>query len=156
MNREQHDGTGKRRGVRLSQLNIMMICIGLVLATLMIVSMYSTTDSVKQIVGFTNNYLVSQQTGGMLRDFTDNLSEQAMAFVQNGEIGPAKAYEAQLKVINEQLELYSRRDSDSAAAPRSSTRRWKRSAAGSRRNGSPCGWRRSRCRNRCLRRCRIS
>ena len=116
MNREQHDGTGKRQGVRLSHLNIMMICIGLVLATLMIVSMYSTTDSVKQIVGFTDNYLVSQQTGGMLRDFTDNLSEQAMAFVQNGEIGPAKAYEAQLKVINEQLELHSAETAISAAA----------------------------------------
>ena len=116
MNREQHDGSGKRRGVRLNHLNIVMICIGLVLATLMIVSMYSTTDSVKQIVGFTNNYLVSQQTGGMLRDFAGRLSEQAMAFVQSGEIGPAKAYEAQLKVINEQLELHSAETAISAAA----------------------------------------
>ena len=104
MNREQHDGTGKGQGVRLNHLNIVMICIGLVLATLMVVSMYSTTDSVKQIVSFTNSFLNNQQTGGMLREFASNLSEQAMAFVQSGEIGPAKAYEAQLKVINEQLE----------------------------------------------------
>ena len=116
MNREQHDGSGKRQGVRLNHLNIVMICIGLVLATLMIVSMYSTTDNVKQIVSFTNNYLVSQQTGGMLRDFAGRLSEQATAFVQSGEIGPAKAYEAQLKVINEQLELHSAETAISAAA----------------------------------------
>ena len=116
MNREQQDGTGKRQGIRLNHLNIVMICIGLVLATLMIVSMYSTTDNVKQIVSFTNNYLVSQQTGGMLRDFAGRLSEQATAFVQSGEIGPAKAYEAQLKVINEQLEQNSAEASISAAA----------------------------------------
>ena len=116
MNREQQDGSGKRQGIRLNHLNIVMICIGLVLATLMIVSMYSTTDNVKQIVSFTNNYLVSQQTGGMLRDFAGRLSEQATAFVQSGEIGPAKAYEAQLKVINEQLELHSAETAISAAA----------------------------------------
>ena len=69
MNREQQDGTGKRQGIRLNHLNIVMICIGLVLATLMVVSMYRTTESVKQIVSFTNDFLGNQQTGGMLRDF---------------------------------------------------------------------------------------
>ncbi len=116
MNREQQDGTGKRQGIRLNHLNIVMICIGLVLATLLVVSMFRTTDTVKQVVSFTNNYLVGQQTGGMLRDFAGNLSEQAVAFVQSGEIGPAKAYEAQLKVINEQLELHSAETAISAAA----------------------------------------
>ena len=116
MSRDKTGETGKRAGIRLNHLNIVMIGIGLVLATLMIVSMYSTTDSVRQIVSFTNNFLTSQQTGGMLRDFAGNLSEQAMAFVQSGEIGPAKAYEAQLKVINEQLEQNSAETVISAAA----------------------------------------
>lgn len=116
MNREQNDGTGKRRGIRLNHMNIIMICIGLVLATLMVVSMYSTTDSVKQIVSFTNSFLNNQQTGGMLRDFVGSLSEQAMAFVQSGEVGPAKAYETQLNVINGQLEQNSPDAFVSAAA----------------------------------------
>ncbi len=116
MNREQNDGTGKRRGIRLNHMNIIMICIGMVLATLMVVSMYSTTDSVKQIVSFTNSFLNNQQTGGMLRDFVGSLSEQAMAFVQSGEVGPAKAYETQLNVINGQLEQNSPDAFVSAAA----------------------------------------
>ena len=116
MNREQNDGTRKRRGIRLNHLNIVMICIGLVLATLMVVSMYSTTDSVKQIVSFTNSFLGNQQTGGMLREFAGKLSEQAMTFVQSGEVGPAKAYETQLNVINGQLEQYSPDAFVSAAA----------------------------------------
>ena len=104
MGRDNKDGSGRRAGIRLNSINIVMICIGLVLATLMVVSMYRTTESVKQIVSFTNDFLGNQQTGGMLRDFAGDLSEQAMAFVQSGEVGPAKAYEAKLNVINGQLE----------------------------------------------------
>lgn len=116
MSRDKTGGTGKRQGIRLNHMNIVMICIGLVLATLMVVSMYSTTDSVKQIVSFTNSFLNNQQTGGMLRDFAGSLSEQAMAFVQSGEVGPAKAYETQLNVINGQLEQNSPEAFVSAAA----------------------------------------
>ncbi len=117
MSREYKDPSGeKRSGIRLNNLNIVMICVALVLATLMAVSMYRTTDSVKQIVSFTDNYLGNQQTGGMVRDFAGNLSEQAMAFVQSGEVGPAKAYEAQLNVINARLEQSSSETVVSAAA----------------------------------------
>lgn len=116
MNSDKAGRAGKRAGIRLIHMNIVMICIGLVLATLLVVSMFRTTDTVKQVVSFTNNYLVGQQTGGMLRDFAGNLSEQAVAFVQSGEIGPAKAYEAQLKVINGQLEQHSEETAVSASA----------------------------------------
>ena len=117
MNRDHKDDPGGRlAGVRLNRLNIVMICIGLVLATLMAVSMYRTTDSVKEIVNVTNNYLDNQQTGGMLRDFASGLAEQAMAFVQSAEVGPAKAYEAQMNVINAQMEQYEPQSSNSAAA----------------------------------------
>ena len=104
MSREYKDPSGKKTGIRLNSLNIVMICIGLVLATLMAVSMYRTTESVKQIVSFTDNFLVNQQTGGMLRDFAGRLSDQAMAFVQSGEVGSAKSYESQLNIINGQLD----------------------------------------------------
>ena len=116
MNREHKGGSGRNTGIHLNHLNILMICIGLVLATLMVVSMYRTTDSVKQVVTVSNSYLTNQQTGGMLRDFAGSLSDQAMAFVQSGEVGPAKAYEAQLNVINAQLEQYEPETSSSAAA----------------------------------------
>ena len=80
MSREHKDGAGgKQAGIRLTHLNIIMICIGLVLATLMAVSMYRTQSGVKEIVEVTNDYLSNQQTGGMLRDIAEGMSEQAMA-----------------------------------------------------------------------------
>ena len=117
MNRGNEDSSSKKRaGVRLSHLNIVMICIGLVIATLLAVSMYRTRVSVKEVVSFTNNYLSSQQAGGMLRDFAGELGDLAISFVQSGEVGPAKAYEAKMNVINAQLELYAPEASASAAA----------------------------------------
>ena len=116
MNREHNSSGGKLAGIRLSRMNILLICIGLVLATLMAVSMYRTTDSVKEIVTITNNYLTNQSTGGMLRDFAGNLAEQAIAFVRSGEVGPAKVYEAQMGAIDAKLEQYSPDTFNSAAA----------------------------------------
>ena len=80
MNRGNKDNSGsKGAGIRLSHLNIIMICIGLVLATLMGVSMYRTQTSVGEIVTVTNDFLTNQQTGGMLREIASGLGEQAMA-----------------------------------------------------------------------------
>ena len=117
MNRENNRRRGdKLAGIRLNRMNILMICIGLIIATLMAVSMYRTTVSVKEIVTVTNNYLSNQSAGGMLRDFATNLGEQAMAFVQSGEVGSAKSYEAQMEVINARLAQYEPETSNSAAA----------------------------------------
>ena len=117
MNRESKSSPGgKNTGIRLSVLNIVMICIGLVLATLMAVSMYRTTDSVQNIVSFTNNYLTNQQAGGMLRDFAAEMGEQAEDFVRTGNPGSAKAYEARMNIINEQLDQYDSNNSASVAA----------------------------------------
>ena len=117
MNREHKGGNGRKpSGIRLNRLNIGMICIGLVLATLMVVSMYRTTGSVREIVTVTNNYLTNQQTGGMLRDFAGSMGSQAMAFVRSGEPGAAKAYEGMMNTINAQLEQYDPESSNSAAA----------------------------------------
>ena len=117
MNGQNGGGSGKKKtGIRLNHLNIAMICVGLVLATLMVVSMYRTTGSVKEIVAVTNNYLTNQQAGGMLRDISESMGEQAIAFVQSGEVGPSKAYEGQLNTINAQLAQYDPDSSNSAAA----------------------------------------
>ena len=96
----------KNTGIRLSRLNILLICAGIVLALLMAIYMYQTSDSVRQIVTVTNDFLSNQQTGGMLKDFARNMSDQAMAFVQSGDPGTAKAYEGQMNTINTQLDEY--------------------------------------------------
>ena len=117
MSREQKGlSGGKNTGIRLNHLNIVMICIGLVLATLMGVSMYRTQTSVGEIVTVTNDFLTNQQTGGMLREIASGLGEQAMAFVQSGEVGPAKAYEGQMNAISAQLEQHDTSTFNSVAA----------------------------------------
>ena len=117
MNRENESRSGEKNGgIRLNHLNILLICVGLILVVFMAVSMYRTTTSVKDVVSFTNSYLASQQTGGMLHEFDGNLADQAMAFVQSGEPGPAKAYEAQRDIINAQLDTYDSEASVSEAS----------------------------------------
>ena len=107
----------KSAGIRLSRLHIVLIFAGLILALLMTVSMYQTTRSVGEVVEFTNNYLTNQQTGGMLRDFSQRMSEQAMSFVQSGDVGSARSYEGQLNTINVQLAQYEPQTSTSENAP---------------------------------------
>ena len=46
MEREGQNG----KGVRLTHLNVVMICVGLVIAALMAYSMYQTTSSVRNVV----------------------------------------------------------------------------------------------------------
>lgn len=106
----------KSAGIRLSRLHIVLIFAGLLLALLMTVSMYQTTRSVGEVVEFTNNYLTNQQTGGMLRDFSQRMSEQAMSFVQSGDVGSARSYEGQLNTINVQLAQYEPQTSTSEDA----------------------------------------
>lgn len=117
MKGEQKGKAGTRGGgVRLSHLNVLLICVGVVLAALMAISMYRTTSSVKETVTFADDYISNQQTGGMLRDFASGMGGQAMAFVQSGEPGPALAYEGQMAAINAQLEQYSPETSNSEDA----------------------------------------
>ncbi len=117
MGREGRSG-GKNAGIRLNHLNLLLVCLGLLLAVLMAVSMYQTTNSVKEVVTVTNDYLSNQQTGGMLRDFTRALADQAMAFAQSTDPGYARVYEAKMKAIEEQLEQFSPKSSSSEAATR--------------------------------------
>ncbi len=114
----KHEGDRGDRGngIRLNYLNLLLTCVGLVLCVLMVYTMYRTTTSVNGIVTVTNDYLNNQQTGGMLRDFSENLYEQAMSFVRSTEPGLAMAYEAQMNVINAQLDKYEPESSNSEAA----------------------------------------
>lgn len=107
---------GQHSGIRLSFLNVLLICVGLVIAVLMVISTYQTTGSVKEIVTVTDNYLNNQQTGGMLQGFTDDLEGLAREFVRNGAVGTAREYEGKLNVMNAQLEQYVPESSNSEAA----------------------------------------
>lgn len=115
MKREKRSG-GENTGIRLSHLNVLLICMGLILGIIIAVFMYQTTNSVREVVTVTNDYLSNQQTGGMLRDFTRALSEQATAFVQSSEPGYARIYEAKTEAINKQLDQYTKDLSGNEAA----------------------------------------
>lgn len=106
MNKRENSTGKKKKGIRLNRLNIVLICVGLVISALLVISMYQTRDGVGEIVTVTDNFLNNQQAGGMLRDISAGMSEQAMAFVQSGEPGPAKAYEGQMNALAAQLDLY--------------------------------------------------
>ncbi len=106
----------KHAGIHLNYLNLVMICIGIIIAVLLVFSTYRTTSRVEEIVDITNNYLNNQQTGGMVRDFTEQLGEQAKMFVTTPDVGTAKGYEAQLEVINAQIASYDPKEAISEAA----------------------------------------
>ena len=107
MNRDTGNSSGANHGgIRLNRLNFTLILIGLVICAVMVVTMYQTTGSVKEIVTVTDNYLVYQQTGGKLQGISKGLAEQAMAFIRGGEPGTAYAYESQMQILEEQLDAY--------------------------------------------------
>ncbi len=105
---EKANGTPAKKssGIRLNHLNILLITAGLVIAALMFFFTYQTTGSVTDIVSVTDTYLDNQQSGGMLRDISASMSEQAMAFIQGGQPEPANTYEGQRNAVLAQMEHY--------------------------------------------------
>ena len=94
---------GKKRGVRLSRVNVLLIFLGLVIALFMVFSMYETNRSFNQIVNMTESYLSSQQTAGMLSNIANGVSEQCAAFLRTGEPDCVHVYAGQLSAINAQI-----------------------------------------------------
>ncbi len=116
VNKDSSNSAGKHGGIKLSHLNVVLICIGLVICAFMVVTMYMTTSSVKEIVTVTDNYLIYQQTGGKLQSVSKGMAESAMSFVRSGEPGAAYGYESQTAVVEEQLAIYSPEQTTSEAA----------------------------------------
>lgn len=108
--------SGKHKGIRLSYLNVLLVFVGLVIAVLMVVSTYQTTGTVQKIVSVTDDYLYNQQTGGMMRDFSESLGALAEDFVRNGSIGAANEYAGKMSVISAQLAQYAPESSVSSEA----------------------------------------
>lgn len=100
MNQEQH----KRSGIHLSRLNILFIIVGLVIALLMVYSMYQTSRSFSQIVSVTESYLSSQQTAGMLKNISEEMAEKCTAFIHSGTPDLTYAYFGQYGAITAQLD----------------------------------------------------
>ena len=97
---------GKHAGIRMSWLNVLLICAGLVIALFMVLSMYRSNKSMNEIVTVTQAYLNSQQTAGKLNGISSGMAEQALAFVQTGEPGTAFSYVGQMDTLNEDLDGY--------------------------------------------------
>ena len=104
---EDTAGSAKKiGGIRVGHLNIILIAAGLVVALLMVLSMFQTSDSFSQIVDVTDDYLTTQSTAGMLSDMSGRLAEQAMAFVQGGPPDLTHAWNGQYSTIVVQLDSY--------------------------------------------------
>ena len=102
-NQTVNNEQGKKRGVRLSRVNVLLIFLGLVIALFMVFSMYETNRSFSQIVNMTESYLSSQQTAGMLSNIANGMSEQCAAFLRTGEPDCVHVYAGQLSAINAQI-----------------------------------------------------
>ncbi len=102
-NQTVNNEQGKKRGVRLSRVNVLLIFLGLVIALFMVFSMYETNRSFNQIVNMTESYLSSQQTAGMLSNIANGMSEQCAAFLRTGEPDCVHVYAGQLSAINAQI-----------------------------------------------------
>ena len=111
MNQEQN----RQSGIHLNRLNTVFIAIGLVIALLMVFSMYQTSGSFHQIVSVTESYLSSQQTAGMLKNVSRGMSEACAGFVRSGSPDLSFAYFGQDAAISSQLEADSSyRDSNAS------------------------------------------
>ncbi len=97
------EARGLKAGIRLNYLNLILILVGLVIAALMVITMFQTRASVESIVSTTEIYLEDQATGGMLQSIVPQMTETAIGFVQSGDPGLAMAYEGQMNALNEQV-----------------------------------------------------
>ena len=93
-------------GIRVGHMNIILITAGLIVALLMVLSMYQTSDSFTQIVDVTDDYLTTQSTAGMLSDMAGRLAEQSIAFVQGGGPDLTHAWNGQYSSIIAQVDEY--------------------------------------------------
>lgn len=107
------DSAKKIGGIRVGHMNIILITAGLIVALLMVYSMYQTSDSFSQIVDVTDDYLTTQSTAGMLSDMSGRLAEQATAFVQSGTPDLTYAWNGQYSTIVVQLDEYEKEVSTS-------------------------------------------
>ena len=105
--KEQKSKAGKQ-GIRLNQLNIIFIIVGLAIATMMVVGMYQTSDSFQQVIEVTEAYLSSQQTSGMLKELAEQMSVQCAAFVSaesaNEAMQAVQRYAGQMGELRIQLD----------------------------------------------------
>lgn len=104
--KEPADSARKIGGIRVGHMNIILIAVGLIVALLMMVSMFQTSDSFSQIADVTNDYLTTQSTAGMLSDMAGRLAEQSTAFVQGGPPDLTHSWNGQYLTIIAQLDAY--------------------------------------------------
>ena len=98
---KQMTGNG---GIRLSQLNFIFIAIGLIIAALMVYSVYQTSDSFQEVINVTEAYLSSQQTSGMLKEISESMSEASAQFVHTGTMDAVQRYAGLMGELRVQMD----------------------------------------------------
>lgn len=95
----------RKRGIRLSRLNVMMICVSLLFAVGMAISMQRVRTSSRDMVTLTERHLRDQATAGKLGSLSVSMAEQARAFVEEPEPDKAFAFAGQRETLEDQLAL---------------------------------------------------
>jgi len=88
------------RGISLNLSNFIMICIGVVVALLMIYANYQTNENYHLMDAAIRDSILSQESTGKMESISSSMSSSALAFVQTGDPSHVYAYIGQLTELN--------------------------------------------------------
>ena len=104
MTQSREKGSGLfRSGIRLSQVNVMLLLITLAGSIGMLVATGRINKTYRQMMTETNKYITSQQNAGMINEFAGTLLRESRDFLQTGDPSHAFAYVSQMEVIRRQI-----------------------------------------------------
>ena len=88
------------RGISLNLSNFIMICIGVVVALLMIYANYQTNENYHLMDAAIRDSILSQESTGKMESISSSMSSSALAFVQTGDPSHVYAYIGQLTELS--------------------------------------------------------
>ena len=88
------------RGISLSLSNFIMICIGVVVALLMVHANYQTNENYHLMDAAIRDSILSQESTGKMESISSSMSSSALAFVQTGDPSHVFAYIGQRTELN--------------------------------------------------------
>lgn len=87
----------QRNGIKLKQLNYFMGTVTLIIAILLLVSMFQITNAYKQLVAATDNYIVWGSHINSLREASDYLTDEVRLFVETGSKMHVDNYQSEVE-----------------------------------------------------------
>ena len=91
-------------GVKLSWLNILAMVIGLALGVGMVYAIYQTDETSARMMAAAKSYVLSQQTSGMLGDFSEAMEKEVSDFLETGDPSHVHAFYGQMEAIRGKIE----------------------------------------------------